>query len=75
MKLTLLCILTVLMLVSCSTWETKPVPCPVRPILDQLTTAELSVMEIETMEKIGSNQIRLKEYAKKLEIRAGCEGR
>jgi nitrous oxide reductase accessory protein NosL len=72
MRVILLLIVTVL-LSGCATWKAKPVPCPVRPVLESLTMEELSSMDIETMEKIGSNQIRLKEYAKKLEIRAACD--
>lgn len=61
------------LLTSCSSYGLNKVPCPVRPILEPYTSEELRRMDIDVMEKIGANQIRMKEYAKKLEVRARCE--
>jgi len=58
----------------CETTEImSDVPCPNRPALINLEMDEILRMEEETMIKVASNQIMLKEYAQKLEVRAGCD--
>ncbi len=50
------------------------VPCPPRPVLASFNTVELGIMASSTQEKIARNQVKMKAYSKKLEIRAHCEG-
>jgi len=60
---------------SCETIKiASDVPCPPRPVLVSFNTVELGIMASSTQEKIAANQIKLKAYAKKLEVRALCEG-
>jgi hypothetical protein len=62
-----------LILGSCCTTATEPdLPCPSRPVLEPISVAEQIEMNPETVLKVAQNQLRLKEYAKRLEIRAGC---
>ena len=49
------------------------VPCPARPVLSSFNAVELGIMAASTQEKIASNQIKLKAYARKLEVRASCD--
>ena len=58
----------------CSTPPTDPLPCPPRPVLEAITVEEQLAIAPDVVLKIASNQIKLKEYAKKLEVRAECEG-
>jgi hypothetical protein len=55
----------------CCTIE-PDLPCPSRPVLEPISVAEQIEMNPETVLKVAQNQLRLKEYAKRLEIRAGC---
>ncbi len=48
------------------------VPCPPRPVLASFTIVELNIMATSTQEKIAANQIKLKAYSEKLEVRALC---
>jgi len=48
-------------------------PCPPRPVLESISVEEQANMDPSTVFKLGENQLKLKTYAKKLEIRAGCE--
>lgn len=58
----------------CNTTTVDPgLPCPPRPILESFTVDELRQMGVEVQEKVATNQIRLKEYAMKLEVRAQCD--
>lgn len=67
-------ILGSLLLVGCETYEVKSdVPCPARPILEAFVDGEIESMTREAQGKIARNQIKLKQYAKKLEVRAFCE--
>ena len=60
-------------LISCSTTPTiEPVPCPLRPELLQVDP-ELEVSP-HVQSIVTENYLRLIEYAKKLEVRASCEG-
>jgi hypothetical protein len=67
-------------IVGCSTVTPDPLPCPPRPILSPISQ-ELQILSpisqelqlqtpIEVLEIVTENQIRLKAYAKKLEVRA-----
>ena len=64
-----------LVLAGCSHFSLNTIPCPDRPVLEAYSSEELRAMSVESMEKIVTNQIRMKEYAKKLEVRARCESR
>jgi hypothetical protein len=48
-------------------------PCPARPLLEPITAQEQVLIAPGTLSKIASNQIKLKQYAKKLEARANCD--
>ena len=48
-------------------------PCPARPVLASITVDEQMSMDPAVIFKVAENQLRLKAYAKKLEVRAGCE--
>ena len=63
-------IITVFLGGCCTTPDT--LPCPSRPILEEFTEQELETMSPDVQEKVATNQIRLKAYAKRLEARA-CE--
>jgi hypothetical protein len=57
----------------CTTVAVEPdLPCPNRPFLEGLTMEELNAMLPTSIKKVTSNQINLVGYARKLEIRAGC---
>ena len=59
---------------SCTTLTVEPdVPCPNRPTLEAFVAEELTSMTDEAKRKAAQNQIKLKGYAKKLEVRAGCD--
>jgi len=66
---------TVLMLsTGCTTTVVQSeLPCPARPRLEAITTAEQIEIDPQVVLKIAQNQLRLKEYAKKLEVRANCK--
>ena len=49
------------------------VPCPSRPVIQVFTGEELDAMPDTAIKKAASNQIRLKAYAEKLEVRANCD--
>ena len=58
----------------CTTTIVQPIlPCPDRPVLESISVEEQAGMDPSTVFKLGENQLKLKTYAKKLEIRAGCE--
>jgi hypothetical protein len=52
---------------------TTDVPCPPRPILEALAVEEINEMSFSAQGKVARNQIKLKAYAQKLEVRALCE--
>ena len=57
----------------CATYTVQPdLPCPDRPELIPLPTDIQLRMGEDAVFIVGSNQIALKTYAKKLEVRAGC---
>ena len=59
---------------SCTTLTVEPdLPCPNRPTLEAFVLEELESMTNEAKRKAAQNQILLKGYAKKLEVRAGCD--
>jgi hypothetical protein len=60
-----------LILGSCCTIE-PDLPCPPRPNLEPISVAEQIEMNPQTVLKVAQNQLRLKEYARRLEIRANC---
>ena len=51
----------------------ETVPCPPRPLLEAITTEEQLAMDPAVVGKVAQNQLKLKTYAKKLEVRAGCD--
>jgi len=58
----------------CTTLTVEPdVPCPNRPVLEAFVLEDLESMTDEAKRKAAQNQIKLKGYARKLEVRAGCE--
>lgn len=62
-----------LILSACGATKIDPLPCPSRPVLEPLTRSEVLSMDVEVQEKIVASRVALVAYAKKLEIRAGCE--
>ena len=58
----------------CTKFVVQPtLPCPPRPVLESISIEEQASMDPSTVFKLGENQLKLKTYAKKLEVRAGCE--
>jgi hypothetical protein len=57
-------------IVGCSTVTPDPLPCPPRPILSPISQELQLQTPIEVLEIVTENQIRLKAYAKKLEVRS-----
>jgi hypothetical protein len=58
----------------CTTIEVaSPVPCPYRPDLTPLPEDLQLRMPPDAVFIVAENQLKLKAYAKKLEVRAGCE--
>jgi len=49
------------------------VPCPARPHLISITADQQLAMDPQVREIVIVNQVELKVYAKKLEVRAGCD--
>lgn len=66
-----LIILTILMIGSgCVTTPPEPPLClPERPVLVEVTLDEQRAIDTDTLRKIGTNDLRLKEYARLLEER------
>ena len=63
-----------LLISGCTTTIIQPVlPCPDRPVLESISVDEQMSMDPAVIFKVAENQLRLKAYAKKLEVRAGCE--
>jgi hypothetical protein len=61
-------------MVGCTTTKVgSDLPCPPRPTIAAFTIEEIGTMTPVIAEKIAFNQVNLKAYAKKLEVRAGCE--
>ena len=56
----------------CSTTTVVKLPCPPRPVLDAITPVEQAEISPDILSRISGNQIKLKAYSKKLEVRAGC---
>jgi hypothetical protein len=66
-------VILTLILSGCSTYAVKSdVPCPDRPDLAAISVEEQMAMDPSTVLKIAQNQLELKRYAQKLEVRAGC---
>jgi hypothetical protein len=64
----------ILLLSGCTAYAVKSdVPCPARPTLEPISVEEQMAMEPSTVLKVATNLLALKNYAKKLEVRAGCE--
>jgi len=60
--------------ISCTPIVVQPdVPCPNRPTLAPITVAEQILIDPQVIRKLADNQLAMKEYAKKLEVRANCE--
>ena len=58
----------------CTTYTAKPdLPCPDRPVLTAIPEDLQLRMPEDVVFIVGSNQLLLKTYAKKLEVRAGCD--
>ena len=57
----------------CTTYAVKSdVPCPQRPVLTAIPEDLQLRMGEDAVFIVGSNQLALKAYAKKLEVRSGC---
>ena len=56
----------------CSTTIIVKLPCPPRPVLEAITPVEQAEISPDILRRISGNQIKLKAYSKKLEVRAGC---
>ena len=67
-----LTILTLILSGCCSYAVKSDVPCPQRPDLQAISVEEQMEMDAFTVLKIAQNQLELKRYAAKLEVRAGC---
>jgi hypothetical protein len=48
-------------------------PCPPRPVLESISVEEQAGMDPAVIFKVSESMLKLKAYAKKLEVRAGCE--
>jgi len=65
----------ILLISGCSTTATSTkLPCPDRPVLEPISLEQQLQMDSHVLIIIINNQLSLKEYALKLETRAGCEG-
>jgi hypothetical protein len=59
---------------ACTTVEiVSDVPCPNRPTLTPIPEDLQLRMPPDVVFIVAENQLKLKAYAKKLEVRAGCE--
>jgi len=68
--------LVLILSTACTTVSVQPtLPCPARPMLEAFVAEELESMTPSAQKKAANNQIHLKGYSKKLEIRAGCGDR
>jgi hypothetical protein len=62
------------MTAGCTTTKVgSDLPCPSKPVLLGFTIEEIGTMTPVIAEKIATNQINLKAYSEKLEVRAGCD--
>ena len=59
-------------LAGCTTIRVSDVPCPDRPDLLPMPVDLQIRMPPDAVFIVAENQLALKEYAKKLEVRAGC---
>lgn len=59
---------------ACHTIEiVEPLPCPARPTLVAVSPELQQQAPEELIQIVSDNQLKLKAYAKKLEVRASCE--
>ena len=59
---------------SCSTYAVQSdVPCPARPTLTPITVEQQVEIDPQVLLAVLENQLALKTYAKKLEVRANCQ--
>lgn len=73
-KVTLIPALLLVILSGCCSYAVKSdVECPVRPTLSAIPQDLQFRIPTDALFLIAENQLLLKEYAKKLEVRAGCE--
>ena len=61
-------LMTILMTGCGATNPIEPIPCPARPVLDNVW-----IDDDQTRETVFSNYLKLSTYAQKLEVRAECE--
>ena len=57
----------------CIRYVKPDIPCPDRPELIPIPVEVQIEMDPDTVRIVAENQLRLKQYAKKLESRAGCD--
>ena len=73
-KVTLIPALLLVILSGCWSYAVKSdVECPVRPTLSAIPQDLQFRMPPDALFLIAENQLLLKKYVKKLEVRAGCE--
>lgn len=66
--------LLILTMSGCATTATSTkLPCPDRPVLEAISLEQQLQMDSFVLIIVINNQLALKEYALKLETRAGCE--
>lgn len=72
-KSVLLLSIAILTLGSCKSAPVEPIlPCPDRPVLNAIPEDLQLQTPPDVLFLTAENQLLLKEYAKKLEVRAGC---
>ena len=60
-------------LIGCTPIVVQPdLPCPAKPILVPISVAEQILINPQVIRKLAENQLALKTYARKLEVRANC---
>ena len=65
--------ISLLLLPACANNTPLPeTPCPFRPLLGSITQEQRDAIDPDVYEVLAGNQIKLKGYAKKLEVRARC---
>jgi len=61
---------------ACGTTQTTPdLPCPLRPEIVPIAPEMQAEVPPYVLEIVAENYIRFVQYAKQLEVRAGCEDR
>jgi len=67
-------LILILGMFGCTTYSVQSdVPCPSRPTLTPITPQQQLSIDPQVLEIVIVNQLILKTYAKKLEVRASCE--